>query len=30
MAKVQRVLCEALLPIVEYAYMEEDGDGLPL
>ena len=27
---VQRLLCEAILPIVEHAYREEDGDGLPL
>ena len=27
---VQRLLCEAILPIVEAAYQEEDGDGLPM
>ena len=26
----QRLLCEALLPIIEAAYNDENGDGLPL
>lgn len=27
---VQRLLCETILPIVELAYREEEGDGLPI